>query len=245
QLWTHNMNVDGAAPFLMAQATTGTPTVCSVSVPTLNAATPGNAQVTLDWSPANGATGYNVYYDQAGKAQFVANAGNNTTYLDTGLSNGVEYCYKVTAYDGTCETGFSTILCAIPTSQGQATDPAGASTMETGIYTGKGKTKTYAPLSAFLVGDGVVIRVYVVDGVTGLPLADATVDLLITGPESLTLLTGPSDANGMAEATWQTKAPGKRNPGTAPGIYSVEVKGITAAGYHWDGTPINVSFILE
>jgi hypothetical protein len=30
-LWTHNMNVDGAAPFLMTQATVGDPTVCGVS----------------------------------------------------------------------------------------------------------------------------------------------------------------------------------------------------------------------
>jgi hypothetical protein len=30
-LWTHNMNVDGAAPFLMTQATFGDPTVCGVS----------------------------------------------------------------------------------------------------------------------------------------------------------------------------------------------------------------------
>ena len=49
-LWTHNMNVDGAAPFLMASATTGTPTVCEVSAPTLNAATPAHTQVTLEWS---------------------------------------------------------------------------------------------------------------------------------------------------------------------------------------------------
>jgi hypothetical protein len=71
-LWTQNMNVDGAAPFLMTQATFGDPAVCGVSAPILNTATPGHTQVTLDWSTAVGATGYNVYYDQAGKAQLVA-----------------------------------------------------------------------------------------------------------------------------------------------------------------------------
>jgi hypothetical protein len=244
-LWTHNMNVDGAAPFLMAQATTGVPTVCGVSVPTLNVATPGNGEVALEWSATTGATGYNVYYDQAGKAQFVANAGNTTTFIDSGLSNGMEYCYKVTAYDATCESGFSNILCAIPTNQGQATDPAGAAAMETGIYTGKGKTQTYTAQTIFNAGDGVVIRVNVVDGATGLPLADATVDLLITGPENLTLVTGPSDAAGLAEATWNTKAPGRKNPGTLPGEYTVEVKGITAAGYHWDGVTTSVVFTIQ
>ncbi|MGD2049903.1 MAG: multiheme c-type cytochrome, partial [Chloroflexota bacterium] len=177
-LWTHNMNVDGAAPFLMTSASVGAaPPICGVSAPTLDAATPGHTQVTLDWSAATGATGYNVYYDQAGKAQLVADAGNTTTFTDTGLTNGVEYCYKVTAYDATCESGFSNILCATPQNQGQTTDPAGVSTMKTGIYTGKGKDKTFTLQTIFNVGDSVVIRATVVDNVTGLPVADATVDL--------------------------------------------------------------------
>jgi hypothetical protein len=201
--------------------------------------------VTLDWSAAAGATGYNVYYDQAGKAQVVADAGNTTTYIDTGLTNGVEYCYKVTAYNGTCESGYSNILCAIPQSQGQTTDPAGVSAPETGIYTGKGRDKAFVAQELFNAGDGVVIRATVVDQATGLPLADATVDLLITGPESLTLVTGLSDATGMAEATWQTQAPKKNNLGTLPGIYAVEVKGVTAAGYHWDGVTTSTPFTIQ
>jgi hypothetical protein len=175
----------------------------------------------------------------------VADAGNTTTYVDTGLTNGVEYCYKVTAYDATCESGFSNILCAIPTNQGQTTDPAGVSAMETGIYTGKGNAKTYTPQTTFSPGDGVVIRATVLDGVTGLPLADATVDLLITGPESLTLVTGVSDANGLAEATWNTQAPRKNNPGTTLGDYTVTTKGITAAGYHWDGVTTSTTFTIQ
>jgi hypothetical protein len=244
-LWTNNMNVDGAKPFLMTQAAFGDSTVCGVSAPILNPPTPGHTQVTLDWSAVDGATGYKVYYDQAGKAQLVADAGNTTTFVDTGLTNGVEYCYKVTAYDATCESGFSNILCAIPENQGQTTDPAGVSAMETGIYTGKGKAKTYASQTTFNAGDGVVIRATVLDGVTGVPIADATVDLLITGPESQTLVTGLSDANGMAEATWQTKAPGKRNPGTSPGAYTLTVKGVTATGYHWDGVTTSTTFTIQ
>jgi hypothetical protein len=41
------------------------------------------------------------------------------THTDTGLTNGQEYCYKVTSYhDATCESGFSTILCAPPPEPG-------------------------------------------------------------------------------------------------------------------------------
>jgi hypothetical protein len=251
-LWTHNMNVDGAAPFLMAQATVGAPpTSCTAPTPTLLSATPGNAEVALAWSDESAdsmVAGYKVYYDQAGKAQLVAEitGPTATTFTDTGLTNGLEYCYKVTSYyDATCESAYSGILCTIPTNPGQTTDPAGVSTMETGIYTGKGKTKTYTPQTTFNAGDGVVIRAYVVDGVTGSPLPDATVDLLISGPEGVTLITGPSDANGMAEATWQTKAPGRKNPGTTPGDYTVSVKGITASGYHWDGITTSTAFIIQ
>jgi hypothetical protein len=246
-LWMHNMNVDGAAPFLMTSAAIGTPPQppCGLAEPTLDLASPGHTQVTLDWSAASGATGYNIYYDQAGKAQLVADAGNTTTYIDTGLTNDVEYCYKVTAYDATCESGYSNILCAIPQSQGQTTAPAGVSALETGTYTGKGQNKSFNPQTSFTPGDGVVIRTYVDDVLTGLPLADATVDLLITGPETLTLITGLSDGSGMAEATWQTQAPRKNNPGTTPGDYTVTVKGITATGYHWDGVTTDTTFTLQ
>jgi|GEM_PF-2145493 len=166
--------------------------------------------------------------------------------VDLDLTDGQTYCYKVTAYDATCESGFSNILCAIPTNQGQATDPAGVSTMETGICTGKGKTRTCTfPSNVGNAGDDVVIRATVLDGVTGLPVADATVDLLITGPESLTLVTGPSDATGMAEATWQTKAPGRKNPGTTPGSYTVQIANVTATGYHWDGVQTSTTFTIQ
>jgi hypothetical protein len=239
------MAVDGAAPFLMAQASVGGTTPCDLVVPSLDAATPGHTQVTLDWSAVNGATGYNVYYDQAGKAQLIADARNTLSYVDAALTNGVEYCYKVTAYDATCESGFSNILCATPTAQGQTTDPVGVSTLETGVYIGRGKDKTFTPQTTFTAGDGVVIRTVVLDGVTGLSVADATVDLLITGPESVTLVTAPSDATGIAETTWNTQAPRKNNPGTTPGDYTVEVKGVTAAGYHWDAVTTSTGFTIQ
>ena len=234
----------------MASATVGTlPEPCTAPAPTLLSAEPGNTQVVLTWSDEAAdpnVAGYKLYYDQAGKAQLVADAGNVTSYLDGDLTNDQEYCYKVTSYyDATCESAYSNILCAIPTSPGQATDPAGVSAMETGIYSGKGKSKTYTPQTTFSAGDGVVIRATVLDGVTGLPIADATVELLITGPESVTLTTAPSDANGLAEATWNTRAPGRKNPGTTPGEYTVQTKNVTATGYHWDNVTTSAAFTIQ
>jgi hypothetical protein len=126
-LWTHNMNIDGAAPFLMAQSIYGASSGCSAPSPDLVSAQSGHTQVTLTWSDEHSADpavqGYNVYYDQAGKAQLVAEIGLNTTYTDTGLTNGIEYCYKVTSfYDVTCESGFSNIICATPENKGH-TEP--------------------------------------------------------------------------------------------------------------------------
>jgi hypothetical protein len=246
-LWTHNMNVDGAAPFLMTQATVGGGTVCTAPTPTLQSATPGHTEVTLAWSDeaTNGALGYNVYYDQAGKAQLVADVGDTTTHTDTGLTNGVEYCYKVTAYDANCESGYSNILCATPENQGQTTDPAGVSTMETGIYTGKGKNQTFTPQTTFNAGDGVVIRALVLDA-TDAPISNATVEITIGGPETVTLNSNPSDANGWAEATWGTQSPNRKGQGgTLPGGYTASTTNVTASGYHWNGVTTSTTFTIQ
>jgi hypothetical protein len=255
QLWSHNMNVDGAAPFLMTQATYGTAEGCTATAPTLLSAIPGHTEVALAWSDESADTnvaGYKVYYDQAGKAQLIIDIDNPevTTYTDTGLTNGVEYCYKVTSYyDATCESGFSDILCAVPENQGQTTDPAGVWSMKTGkwVTEGKGKSKTtsFVETDTFAAGDSVVIRAYVEDD-SDRPVANATVEITIGGPETVTLNSGPSDADGWAEATWNTQAPNKRGQGgTTPGSYTASTTNITATGYHWDGVTTSHTFTIE
>jgi hypothetical protein len=252
QLWTHNMNKDGAAPFLMAQATVGGGlSSCAVSAPTLDTLTAGHTQVTLEWSDETAdpeVRGYNVYYDQAGKAQFVVDIADPsiTTYTDSGLTDGEQYCYKVTAYDATCESGFSNILCGTPQNQGQTTDPAGISAMESGSYSGNGKNQTYEARTLFNPGDAIAIRTEVIDGVTGSPVANATVEITIGGPETVTLNSNPSDANGWAEASWQTQKPNKKGQGgTSPGSYTATTTNVTASGYHWDSVTTSTSFTIQ
>jgi hypothetical protein len=250
-LWTHNMKVDGAAPFLMTSATVGPPpTPCGAPTPALTDALPVSGKVTLTWTGDPSVSGYNVYYDQAGKAQFLASVvgATTTTFEDAGLQNATQYCYKVTSWndvngDGLfdsvndCESGFSNVLCAVPV-------PGGGELVSsvTGIETGKwittGKGKNQATLfeltTTFNVGDAVVIRVYVVDVALGAPVSDATVvpELIETGE-----LLNPrqTDVNGMAEFVWQTQKGTKQNPGTNPGTYTVRVTDVTATGYFWDG----------
>ena len=45
---------------------------------------------------------------------------------------------------------------------------------------------------------------------SGNPLPNATVTLDIVGGETATVTSGPSDANGVAEANWNTSAPNRK-----------------------------------
>ena len=136
-------------------------------------------------------------------------------------------------------------MSAIPTNHGQTTDPAGVLLLETGVYSGKGKAREFVPQTDFNAGDSIVILAHVVDHATGLPLPDATVSLLIAGPETLTLTSAVSDAEGVAEANWQTKAPARNNPGTLPGDYRIETKGVAVTNYHWDGVTTSASITVQ
>jgi hypothetical protein len=248
-----------AAPYVMASTTWGTPPgECNATTPALLNASPGDKQVALNWQEIPGdpdVTGYKLYYDQAGKAQLVVDLPCPpesqtacTTYTDSGLTNGQQYCYKVTSYSAACESEFSNILCAIPTQPGQEILAGVAEPLVTGkwVKQGKGKNATteFVPTSSFIRGDAVVIRATVRDE-DGTPVPDATVTLAISGPESTSLTTGPSNANGVAEATWNTQSPNKRGQGgTATGNYTARTTGVTASGFVWDGIPTSAAFTL-
>jgi cytochrome c553 len=254
------LNTGMAAPYVMASATWHDPTIpqCSALVPALESAVPSSQQVDVAWQPVDPPVdGYKLYYDQAGKAQLVADVDLNTiTYNDTGLTNGQEYCYKVTSYytdaasGSFCESGFSNILCAIPNAGGQLS--VGVETLETGRYVKQGKGKNavtvYEPLvTSFTAGEGVVIRSHVIDVATGQPLQNATVDISITKPEPvINLTTGPSDINGIAEVIWQTQAPNKKGVGgTTLGTYTATTANVTATGYTWDGLATFTTFDIN
>jgi hypothetical protein len=253
ELWTHNMNLDGAAPYLMTQAVYGSgQPLCTAESPVLFDAVAGNGSVTLNWTDMHTGNqdiiGYKIYYDQSGKAQFVDNAGLATSYTDTGLTNGSPYCYQVVSYTADCDSDFSNILCAIP-SAGNG-NRAGAQSIVTGILTksGKGKNTTtvFTTLSIFSQGDEVVFRIGVVDVNTGSPLEGATVQLQISGPEVAFIESTASDTNGIAEARWKTQAPNRKgNGGTSTGDYSAAVSDITASGYVWDGVIVSTAFIVQ
>ncbi|MBN1131068.1 MAG: hypothetical protein JXA71_18915, partial [Chitinispirillaceae bacterium] len=77
-----------------------------------------DTKIQLTWSPASGASCYNVYRKAgAGSYQLLAACVNTTycTYLDEGLTYGVTYCYKVTSVASGFESAASNETCAVPT----------------------------------------------------------------------------------------------------------------------------------
>jgi PKD repeat protein len=123
--------------------------------------------------------------------------------------------------------------------------PAGVTEISTGIYSGRGKAKTFHLMTLFSPGDEVVFRAYVEDGVG--PLSGAVVEIGISGPVTTTIISGPSDNNGIAEAKWKTSAPKGKNSagGTPTGTYTATVTNVTASGHPWDGTGTTTSFTVN
>lgn len=248
-----------AEPIAMAEAEWGSEVSgCEAPIPQLLSAEPGHTEVSLTWTgfPADdGVLGYRTYYDQAQKGQHItdlpcaeANHSDCTSYIDTGLSNGQNYCYKVTSYEAECESEFSNILCATPTQPGQDV-LLGAGNLQTGrwVRIGKGKNAetVFESTTSFAAGDGVVIRAQVLDE-NGVAVANATVTYAIVGPESHSLGSNASNANGLTEATWQTQRPRKKGGGgTSPGAYTITVTGVDAEGYTWDGVQASVQISLQ
>ena len=253
------LNTGMAKPYVMTSTTWGTPPgECDATTPALLSAGAGDKSVSLTWEEVTAdpdLAGYSIYYDQSGKAQLVAtlpcppdSPTACSSYTDTGLTNGQQYCYKVTSYNATCESGFSNILCATPTQPGQEVSAGVIEPLETGLWVtqGKGKNATteFVFTDSFVPGDAVVIQATVRDE-GGTPVPGASVVLQIRGPESFNLTTGPSDSNGVAEATWQTQAPNRKGRGgTIIGSYSATTTSVTASGYVWDQAPTSAAFTI-
>ena len=134
-----------------------------------------------------------------------------------------------------------------------STAPIRVERLETGRYKtkgkGKAKTTTFVLTDTFNAGDEIVICAQVVDGL-GQPVSKAVVDILLTGPETISLTTKHSDDYGVAVTYWKTSAPKKRgkkntDPGTAPGIYRTTVEGVTAKGHEWDNVTTYYEFIID
>ncbi|MBK7863492.1 MAG: Ig-like domain-containing protein [Archangiaceae bacterium] len=80
-------------------------------------AAPGNAKLTLTWSPSSGATSYTLYYSQqpaVTKANGTRLANATSPFAHQGLTNGTPYYYVVTASNSAGESADSPVANGIP-----------------------------------------------------------------------------------------------------------------------------------
>jgi len=70
------------------------------AAPTNLIATPGNGQVSLSWTASAGAASYKVYRSTTPGGETAIAGVTTTTYINTGLTNGKTYYYKVAAVNG-------------------------------------------------------------------------------------------------------------------------------------------------
>ena len=94
------------------------PSLGAPPAPTDLTATAGDSQVSLSWTASNGATKYDVYrWDGVHYAYLTQIV--NTSYIDTGLTNGTTYSYKVSALnDSDQESAATAAVSATPQSSG-------------------------------------------------------------------------------------------------------------------------------
>ncbi|MGO8672197.1 MAG: beta strand repeat-containing protein, partial [Capsulimonadaceae bacterium] len=84
--------------------------------PTDLTATAGNAQVSLSWTTSTGASSYSIYRGTAsgGEGSTAVGFVTQTTFTDSGLTNGTKYFYKVAAVIGDGTSAQSTEASATP-----------------------------------------------------------------------------------------------------------------------------------
>ena len=87
-------------------------------------ATPGDGSVTLNWSAASGATGYNVYRGTVGGYLSLLTSGVAPGYVDTSVTDGTTYYYQVVAVNAVGSSRISNDVAVMPDPTAAVLDPS-------------------------------------------------------------------------------------------------------------------------
>jgi len=239
-------------PVVMASTTWGTPPVgnvppvavndsyTTVQDTSLSIAAPG---VLANDSDTDGDALTAVLVPNGTAGSVTLNPDGSFTYTPpAGFSGEDHFTYQ--ASDGTALSALATVAIMVtPVGGGNVVS---VNNIATGYYqtTGSGKNKvtTFVQTSTIPVGENVIIRSIVADN-NG-PVSGATVSSSISsGPTSTDVTSAPSDANGVAEAGWQTSTPNRKgNGGTPAGTYTVTTTNVSG---NWDGVATSTTFTLQ
>ena len=86
-----------------------------LAAPSGTAAAAGNGQATLNWTPTNGATSYNIQRATTNGGPYTPIASSTTaSYTDTGLTNGTVYYYVISAVNSNGEGANSAQISVTP-----------------------------------------------------------------------------------------------------------------------------------
>jgi fibronectin type 3 domain-containing protein len=104
---------------------TGTPACTPPAVPGALTATPGDGKVSLSWGASTGgATVYTIWRKIGADGVYTSiGTATSTAYSDNSLTNGVTYYYKITAGNGSCDSGYNTERSATPVAACGQTQP--------------------------------------------------------------------------------------------------------------------------
>jgi hypothetical protein len=92
--------------------------------PTGLTATAGDGQVALSWSPASGATSYNLLRGTVGGQGSLLRSGVTPGYTDTGVTNGTTWFYQVVAVNGAGTSPPSNEAAVMPNPPAPVLDPS-------------------------------------------------------------------------------------------------------------------------
>jgi len=214
-----------------------------------------STSVILEWDPSANASWYQLELNTDSNwveatRVFYGNIGSDPTKGFQGLQENVTYYWRVWAAN---DAGLSApangpgfLLDVTPTVPSMAT----ITNVVSGTYREEGKNKnkvtTFVPTDNLNSGDTFVLMLNINENTTGSPVSNASLDILIQGPETVQTSSTKSDMSGLVTFTWKTSAPNKKGlNGTTPGVYTATVTNVRSDDYVWDGGIVNITFSVQ